>query len=320
MALLQSFLVCFVVVVAASLIPVSAQLTANFYDNVCPQALPTIRNVVQKAIKNEPRMGASLLRLHFHDCFVNGCDGSILLDDTSNFTGEKTGLPNLNSVRGFDIVDDIREAVDNACKTSVVSCADILAIAARDSVAILGGPFYQVLLGRRDARTASLSDANTNLPPPNFNLSQLLSIFQSHGLDLQDLIALSGGHTIGLARCTTFRDRIYNETNIDTQFAASKRQNCPVTGGDGNTEPLDSMTTRFDNQYFKDLLKFKGLLHSDQELFKGDGSASDQLVQKYSNDAVAFGSDFRASMIKMGNMKPLNGNNGEIRMNCRKIN
>ncbi|KAL5757087.1 hypothetical protein ACOSQ2_021833 [Xanthoceras sorbifolium] len=307
MALLQSFLVCFVVVVAASLIPVSAQLTANFYDNVCPQALPTIRNVVQKAIKNEPRMGASLLRLHFHDCFVNGCDGSILLDDTSNFTGEKTGLPNLNSVRGFDVVDDIKEAVNNACKTNVVSCADILAIAARDSVAILGGPFYQVLLGRRDARTASLSDANTKLLPPNFNLSQLLSIFQSHGLDLQDLIALSG-------------DRIYNETNIDTQFATSKQQNCPVTGGDGNTEPLDSTTTRFDNQYFKDLLKFKGLLHSDQELFKGDGSASDQLVQKYSNDSVAFGSDFRASMIKMGNMEPLTGNNGEIRMNCRKIN
>ncbi|KAH7564759.1 hypothetical protein JRO89_XS09G0021900 [Xanthoceras sorbifolium] len=284
MALLQSFLVCFVVVVAASLIPVSAQLTANFYDNVCPQALPTIRNVVQKAIKNEPRMGASLLRLHFHDCFVNGCDGSILLDDTSNFTGEKTGLPNLNSVRGFDVVDDIKEAVNNACKTNVVSCADILAIAARDSVAIL------------------------------------LSIFQSHGLDLQDLIALSGGHTIGLARCTTFRHRIYNETNIDTQFATSKQQNCPVTGGDGNTEPLDSTTTRFDNQYFKDLLKFKGLLHSDQELFKGDGSASDQLVQKYSNHSVAFGSDFRASMIKMGNMESLTGNNGEIRMNCRKIN
>lgn len=68
---------------------------------------------------------------------LQGCDGSILLDDTRNFTGEKTALPNLNSVRGFSVVDEIKEAVDKACKRPVVSCADILAIAARDSVAIV---------------------------------------------------------------------------------------------------------------------------------------------------------------------------------------
>ena len=61
---------------------------------------------------------------------LQGCDGSILLDDTRNFTGEKTALPNLNSVRGFSVVDEIKEAVDKACKRPVVSCADILAIAA----------------------------------------------------------------------------------------------------------------------------------------------------------------------------------------------
>lgn len=72
-----------------------------------------------------------------HICKIQGCDGSVLLDDTPFFVGEKTALPNLNSIRGFEVVDEIKAAVDKACKRPVVSCADILAIAARDSVAIV---------------------------------------------------------------------------------------------------------------------------------------------------------------------------------------
>ena len=37
----------------------------------CPSALKTIKAMVKEAIRQDPRMGASLLRLHFHDCFVN---------------------------------------------------------------------------------------------------------------------------------------------------------------------------------------------------------------------------------------------------------
>uniref|UniRef100_A0A5B7BU80 Peroxidase n=1 Tax=Davidia involucrata TaxID=16924 RepID=A0A5B7BU80_DAVIN len=284
------------------------------------RALPTIRAVVKQAIQREPRMGASLLRLHFHDCFVNGCDGSNLLDDTATFKGEKTAAPNLNSLRGFDVVDEIKAAVDSACRGNVVSCADIVAVAARDSVFILGGPSYQVLLGRRDARNASFNDANIDIPAPFLNFSNLLSNFQSHGLELKDLVVLSGGHTIGLARCTSFRTRIYNDTNIDPEFAASLRKGCPVSGGDNNTAPLDATTTIFDTVYFQGLLQSKGLLHSDQEFFKGDGSESDDLVRYYSSNPDAFGADFGASMIKMGNIEPLTGTNGEIRMNCSRVN
>ncbi|KAK3170405.1 hypothetical protein Dsin_000110 [Dipteronia sinensis] len=114
----------------------SAQLSTNFYSKSCPKVLSTVQSVVKTAVSKERRMGASLLRLHFHDCFVKGCDGSILLDDTSSFTGEKTAGPNNNSVRGYEVIDKIKSKVEQVCP-GVVSCADIVAIAARDSTVIV---------------------------------------------------------------------------------------------------------------------------------------------------------------------------------------
>uniref|UniRef100_A0A2N9J7E1 Peroxidase n=1 Tax=Fagus sylvatica TaxID=28930 RepID=A0A2N9J7E1_FAGSY len=299
---------------------VNAQLSTNFYSSSCPNLFSTVKSTVQSAISKEARMGASLLRLFFHDCFVNGCDGSILLDDTSNFKGEKNAVPNRNSARGFDVVDNIKSAVENVCP-GVVSCADILAIASRDSVVILGGPNWNVKLGRRDARTASQAAANNGIPPPTSNLNQLISRFNNLGLSTTDLVALSGSHTIGQARCTSFRPRIYNETNIDTSFAQTKRSNCPRASGSGdnNLAPLDVQTpTKFENNYYKNLLQNKGLLHSDQQLF--NGGSTDSIVRTYSNSESNFNSDFAAAMIKMGDIKPLTGSNGEIRKNCRRLN
>lgn len=51
-----------------------AQLSPTFYDQSCPNALSTIRSSIRTAISRERRMAASLIRLHFHDCFVNVCD------------------------------------------------------------------------------------------------------------------------------------------------------------------------------------------------------------------------------------------------------
>ncbi|XP_077239179.1 cationic peroxidase 1-like [Tasmannia lanceolata] len=296
----------------------SAQLSSTFYSSSCPNALSTIQTAVKAAVANEKRMGASLLRLHFHDCFVNGCDGSILLDDTSSFTGEKTALPNANSVRGFDVVDTIKSKVEAVCP-KVVSCADILAVAARDSVVALGGPSWTVQLGRRDSTTASLSTANSDIPPPTSSLSALISAFSNKGLNTNEMVALSGSHTIGQARCTSFRARIYNETNINTSFATSLKSNCPSTGGDNNLAPLDTLTaTVFDNNYYKNLVGNKGLLHSDQQLY--NGGSTDSQVTSYSTSSSTFFSDFASAMVKMGSISPLTGSSGEIRTNCRKTN
>ena len=129
---------------------------------------------------------------------------------------------------------------------------------------------------------------------------------------------LSGTHTIGKAQCSKFRDRIYNETNIDATFATSKQAICPSSGGDENLSDLDGTTTDFDNVYFTNLIEKKGLLHSDQQLY--NGNSTDSMVETYSNDSTTFFTDVASAMVKMGNLSPLTGTDGEIRTNCRAIN
>ncbi|KAI4322788.1 hypothetical protein L6164_022452 [Bauhinia variegata] len=296
----------------------NAQLSANFYATSCPNLQTIVRNGMRTAVTTEARMGASILRLFFHDCFVNGCDGSILLDDTATFTGEKNAGPNQNSARGFEVIDTIKTSVEAAC-SGVVSCADILALATRDGVVLLGGPSWTVPLGRRDARTASQSAANSQIPSPFSNLATLTSMFAAKGLSARDLTILSGAHTIGQAQCQFFRNRIYNETNIDANFAATRRANCPASGGNSNLAPLDTLTpTRFDNNYYRDLVARRGLLHSDQVLF--NNGSQDALVRTYSTNGATFFTDFAAAMVRLSSISPLTGTNGEIRKNCRVVN
>ncbi|CAI9781169.1 unnamed protein product [Fraxinus pennsylvanica] len=301
------------------MISCQAQLSSTFYDTTCPNALSTIRTSIRQAVSNERRMAASLIRLHFHDCFVQGCDASILLDDATGITSEKTAGPNSGSVRGFEVIDAAKSAVENICP-GVVSCADILAVAARDSSVAVGGPSWTVKLGRRDSTTATRSLAESNLPSFRDSLDTLKSTFSGKGLNERDMVALSGAHTIGQAQCRVFRDRIYsNGTDIDAAFASTRQRQCPRSGNDGNLSPLDLETPNsFDNNYYKNLIQRRGLLESDQVLF--GGGSTDTIVTQYSNNPRTFSSDFAAAMIKMGDIEPLTGQNGIIRRICSAVN
>ncbi|MBA0788235.1 hypothetical protein Gotri_027665 [Gossypium trilobum] len=308
-------------------------LFPQFYQFSCPQAEDIVMSVLEKAIAKEPRMAASLLRLHFHDCFVQGCDASILLDNSATIVSEKNSLPNRNSVRGFEVIDEIKARLEEACPQTV-SCADILAMAARGSTVLSGGPSWELPLGRRDSKTASLSTSNNNIPPPNSTLQNLITLFQRQGLDEVDLVALSGqpivprGHTIGVARCATFKQRLYNQNGnnlpdqtLERTYYYGLKSVCPKSGGDNNISPLDfGSPVKFDNLYFKLILWGKGLLNSDEVLLTGNVGNTMELVKAYAKDENLFFKQFAKSMIKMGNISPLTGFNGEVRKNCRLVN
>lgn len=300
----------------------SAQLSTGFYSYSCPGVYGAVKSVMQSAIAREKRMGASILRLFFHDCFVQGCDASLLLDDTPTTPGEKGAGPNAGgSTVGFDLIDTIKAQVEAACPATV-SCADILALTARDGVNLLGGPSWAVPLGRRDATFPNSTGAATDLPGPDSDLAGLVAGFAAKGLGPRDLAALSGAHTVGMARCASFRTRVYCDDNVSPAFAAQQRQACPSSSGadaDDALAPLDSLTPdQFDNGYYRSLMAGAGLLHSDQELFSN--GALDSLVRLYGTNADAFSSDFAASMVRLGNIGPLTGSAGEVRLNCRTVN
>uniref|UniRef100_A0ACD5UPN2 Uncharacterized protein n=1 Tax=Avena sativa TaxID=4498 RepID=A0ACD5UPN2_AVESA len=309
-------------------LPTGRLLFPQFYEHTCPQLQEVVGAIVAKEHAKDPRMAASLVRLHFHDCFVQGCDASVLLDadGSGRFKTEKRSNPNRDSLRGYEVIDEIKAALEHVCPHTV-SCADIVAVAARDSTVLTGGPGWEVPLGRRDSLTASLSGSNNLIPAPNDTLSTIAAKFHNQGLDIVDLVALSGAHTIGDSRCVSFRQRLYSQNNdgrpdptLNPAYAAKLRGRCPKSGGDQILFALDPATQfRFDNQYYKNILAMNGLLNSDEVLLTQSHETM-ELVKSYAANNELFFDHFAKSMVKMGNISPLTGHSGEIRKICRRVN
>ncbi|KAF5762028.1 putative peroxidase [Helianthus annuus] len=129
-------------------------------------------------------MAALIIRLHFHDYFVQGCDASILLSDPA--TTERTALSN-TGVGGYEVIDAAKSAVENICP-GIVSCADIPAVAARDTSVAVGGPSWSVRLGRRDSTRANRALAD-GLPRADLDLPSLVRDFDAKGLNERDMVA-----------------------------------------------------------------------------------------------------------------------------------
>ncbi|VVB08322.1 unnamed protein product [Arabis nemorensis] len=294
-------------------------LSPHYYDQTCPQADHIVTNAVKKAMSNDKTVPAALLRMHFHDCFVRGCDGSVLLDSKGKNKAEKDGPPNI-SLHAFYVIDNAKKALEEQCP-GVVSCADIVSLAARDAVALSGGPTWEVPKGRKDGRISKAVETR-QLPAPTFNISQLRQSFGQRGLSMHDLVVLSGGHTLGFAHCSSFQNRIHKfntqkevDPTLNPSFAASLRGVCPAHNKVKNAGAvMDGSTTSFDNVYYKMLMQGKSLFSSDQALLTSPSTK--KLVAKYASSNEEYERAFVTSMIKMSSIL---GNGNEVRLNCRKV-
>ncbi|KAM0824089.1 hypothetical protein ACQ4PT_070424 [Festuca glaucescens] len=299
------------------------ELKVGYYAKTCPGAEYVVREAMARALAREARCVASVMRLQFHDCFVNGCDGSVLMDATPTMPGEKEALSNINSLRSFEVVDQVKAAVEEHCP-GVVSCADIIIMASRDAVVLTGGPHWDVKLGREDSLTASQEDSDNIMPSPRANATALIRLFAGLGLSVMDLVALSGSHSIGEARCFSIMFRLYNQSgsgrpdpHLDPAYRATLDALCPLTGDQNVSAGMDATPVIFDNQYFKDLVALRGFLNSDQTLFS-DNPFTRAMVERFSRDQDAFFRAFADGMVKMGDLQ--NPRKGEIRANCRVAN
>ncbi|KAH9565658.1 hypothetical protein CY35_04G088000 [Sphagnum magellanicum] len=302
---------------------ITSSLQVGFYATSCPAAESLIQNATQAKWNVDRTITAGLLRISFHDCFVQGCDASNLIKSTPTNAAELDALPNL-TLHGMDLIDTAKAAVEEACP-GIVSCADIISLATRDAVVTAGGEYYAVPTGRRDSRVSLAS--SVNLPGPGFSVASAASAFQGRGLNITDMVTLLGAHTMGVAHCEFFYNRLYNFSGTGRQdpsmapsLVESLKSICPeASAGLGNTIALDQGSEFvFDKSYYKQLEKNHGILQIDQELTHDPTTSS--IVKSLAGPASRFGSSFGQAMVKMGKIGVLTGSQGEIRKVCSQIN
>lgn len=207
-----------------------------------------------------------------------------------------------------------------------VSCADIVAFAARDSARKAGGINYAVPAGRRDGRISIGDEVTNNLPGPTFNAEQLISNFARKGLSVDEMVTLSGAHSIGVSHCSSFSDRLYatppQDPSMDPNFAALLKTKCPPRSNGGSFDPtvvLDAFTpNRLDNKYYRGLINHRGLLTSDQTLLSSPPTR--QMVLSNAKHGSSWSVKFAKAMVHMGSIDVLTGPEGEIRRRCSVVN
>ncbi|XP_041020531.1 peroxidase 5-like [Juglans microcarpa x Juglans regia] len=295
----------------------------------CPTAEVIVRKAVNKAVSRNPGIAAGLVRIHFHDCFVRGCDASVLLDSTHGNPVEKENGANNPSLRGFEVIYKAESEIESQCPQTV-SCGYILAFVACDSSYKVGGINYAMPSGRRDGRVSLKDEPDVNLPPPSCNAKELQENLERKGLSLDEMVTLCRAHSIGVSHCSSFSTRLYSfnathpqDPSMDHIFARSLKAKCPPpsNSGDGRdpTVPLDVLPpNKLDNKYYKDLKNHQGLLTSDQTLFSS--SSTKNIVRNNVRNDAAWANKFASAIVKMGYIDVLTGRQGEVRKDCKLVN
>ncbi|KAL2899400.1 Peroxidase 60 [Bienertia sinuspersici] len=272
----------------------SANFRVGYYEDKCGKvdAEALVFFVVKKYFNKDKDTVADLVRLQFHDCF--GCDASLLLEGEDT---EKTARPN-QSVGGYEIVEEAKVALDKYCP-GVVSCADIVVLAARAATFLGGAYWYEVETGRKDGNVSRATEATEGLPSPRLSIPDSVKFFQ---------------------------DRLYNyrgtekpDPSMNPTLLSSLQEKCPRGALSSNEAFLDQTKGSefvMDNGYYKRILEGKGILEVDQQLALHD--LTRDIVINAAEDEKVFLAKIGPAMRKMGLIGVLT--EGENRLNtCKKV-
>ncbi|XP_059653365.1 peroxidase 43 [Cornus florida] len=303
-----------------------AQLRVGFYSETCPDAESIVGGVVRQATLSDSNIPAVLLRLHFHDCFVQGCDGSILIDNGPDAERHAFGH---QGVSGFEVIERAKSQLEGVCP-GVVSCADIVALAARDAISLTNGPGYDVPTGRRDGVVSNISMAE-DMPDISDSVQQLKAKFLQKGLSDKDLVLLTASHTIGTTACFFMTKRLYNffpdggsDPAINPNFLPELKSNCPQNGDINVRLPIDRGSGQtFDNQILSNVRDGFAVLQSDAILYEDEATKS--VVDSYFGMlspilGPTFEVDYVDSIVRMGHIGVKTGLQGQIRRVCGMFN
>ncbi|XP_023005219.1 peroxidase 21-like isoform X2 [Cucurbita maxima] len=299
-----------------------AELQMNYYAKSCPKAEEIIKQQVTELYYEHGNTAVSWLRNLFHDCVVQSCDASLLLETTVGVESEKDSDRSFG-MRNFKYVNKIKSAVENACPQTV-SCADIVALSARDGIVMLKGPHIDLKTGRRDSKMSYSNLVEELVPKHNESLVNVLSRFKSIGIDTEATVALLGAHSVGRVHCVNLVERLYPtvDRTIDPNYAQYLKVRCPTPNPDPEAV-LYSRNDRetpmiLDNMYYRNVLEHKGLLIVDQELVSNPLTLP--YVKKFAADIKYFHDQFSRGIRLLSENNPLTANQGEIRKDCRYVN
>ncbi|ONK62530.1 uncharacterized protein A4U43_C07F5040 [Asparagus officinalis] len=300
----------------------NCDLSLNYYNNSCPRTEDIVKEQVEKLYRKHGNTAVSWVRNLFHDCMLKSCDASLLLETTEATISEQTS-PRSFGMRNFKYVNTIKDALEAECPVTV-SCADVVALSAREAVVLLGGPYIPMRTGRRDSKQSYFEVVEDFIPNHNDSLDLVLSRFQSAGINTEGTVALLGAHSVGRVHCANLVNRLYPtvDPTIDQEYAEYLKRRCP----NPNPDPKEVEYARNDNEtpmvidniYHKNLLSHKGLLLVDQQLVSDPSTVS--LVEMMAANNSYFHEIFASSLLLLSENNPLTGDEGEVRSDCRFVN
>ncbi|KAK6284545.1 hypothetical protein POUND7_003497 [Theobroma cacao] len=281
-------------------------LEYDFYRETCPEADKIIRAKVHQLFKIKASLAPALLRLAFHDCFIESGGPFYPLntgrrDSTASFSDSATNeLPSPHA--------DLSETLASFSSRGFDERETVTLLGAH-SIGVIHCKFFQNRL---------YNFGGTDEPDPTLD-SEILEQMRSkcpknHSSSSPAAPPFSDGSPMKAPRSPSLYNSLSSAVPPSTSFdkllsSSPKDQGTVMTYGGTGAD--------FGTVYYRSLLQGKGILYADQQLMAGEETGL--WVRAYASDASLYQRDFALAMMKLSNLHVLTAPRGQIRLNCSRV-